>query len=148
MKRSTIGIIIAVIAVVGIIALVMPKDKNNQQPQTTTPAAQEPAHNDSDTHLQGEATTQPKQSSTNEVEIADFSFRPGKITVKKGTTVKWTNKDTAKHDITPDSPSENFKASELLAKGESYSFTFNTTGTYTYNCSPHPYMKGSVEVTE
>ena len=37
---------------------------------------------------------------------------------------------------------------ELLAKVESYSWTFNTVGTYTYHCSPHPYMKGIVEVVE
>lgn len=84
----------------------------------------------------------------NEVIIKNFAFNPEKLTIKKGTKVTWTNQDSARHDITPDQPSENFKASELLAKGESYSFTFNAVGNYSYKCSPHPYMKAMIEVTE
>ncbi len=84
----------------------------------------------------------------NTVTIQEFSFRPNKITVKKGTTLTWVNMDDAHHDITPVSGESDFKASRLLAKGESYQFTFNDVGTYTYKCSPHPYMKGTIEVTE
>jgi plastocyanin len=39
-------------------------------------------------------------------------------------------------------------AGPLLARGESYSFTFNDAGSIPYHCSPHPYMKGSVTVVE
>lgn len=94
-------------------------------------------------------TMSEEQPAANEVFMQDFAFTPAEMTVKKGTTVTWTNKDDAKHDVAPDQESESFKSSpNLLAKGESYSFTFNTVGTYSYHCTPHPYMKATVEVTE
>lgn len=84
----------------------------------------------------------------NEVAISNFEFTPAKLTVKKGTTVTWTNQDSARHDIAPDKQGEMFKRSKLLAKGESYSATFDTVGSYSYHCTPHPYMKAVIEVTE
>jgi plastocyanin len=104
-------------------------------------------NNDSATHSANSSSNDVKPGQ-NEVIISDFAFQPSKITIKKGTTVTWTNRDSAHHDITPDQPSDNFKASKLLSKGESYSFTFNTAGHYSYHCSPHPYMKANIEVTE
>lgn len=85
---------------------------------------------------------------TNQVSYEDFRVMPQTIKIKKGTTVTWTNKDTAKHDVTPVQETEEFEASELFGKGETYSVTFNAVGTYDYYCSPHPYMKGTVEVIE
>lgn len=84
----------------------------------------------------------------NSISIDDFAFNPAKLTIKKGTKVTWTNNDDARHDITPTGGASDFLASKLLTNGESYEFTFNTVGTYTYKCSPHPYMKGTIEVTE
>jgi amicyanin len=98
------------------------------------------------------ATDQPpaanQEASANAIQIDGYTFDPAKLTVKKGTTVTWTNMDSVQHDITPDTPTDEFKASEMLKKNETYSVTFNTVGTYTYHCSPHPYMKGTIEVTE
>jgi amicyanin len=93
-------------------------------------------------------TSSEVKADQNEVFIEDFAFTPNKLTVKKGTTVTWTNKDTARHDVNPDVESQDFKASNLLGKDETYSVAFNTVGTYNYSCSPHPYMKGTVEVIE
>lgn len=103
------------------------------------------SHNDA----QGSTSSSTETAKANEVFIKDFAFGPSKITIKKGTTVTWTNKDAAHHDISPDKKDDpNFKASELLAKGQSYTYTFNAVGTYAYHCTPHPYMKAMVEVTE
>lgn len=88
------------------------------------------------------------QSSSASIEIKDHAYNPGTVTVKKGTTVTWTNQDSVRHDVVPDNESDDFKRSELLSKGDSYSFTFDTPGTYTYYCSPHTYMTGTVIVTE
>jgi amicyanin len=66
--------------------------------------------------------------------------------VKVGTKVTWTNQDSVGHDVVADTESPDAPKSDLLRKGESYSFTFNKAGTYTYYCSPHPYMKGTVIV--
>lgn len=97
---------------------------------------------------------QPEQQSeqqpvaSNSVVISNHAYSPATITVKKGTTVTWTNQDFDEHDITPDSPTDDFKQSNLLGRGDSYSVTFNETGTFTYFCTPHPEMIGSVEVVE
>lgn len=80
------------------------------------------------------------------VSIKDFAFGPTTITVKKGTTVTWTNQDGPKHTVTADG-SEGPK-SGLLAKGESTSYTFNSVGSFPYHCEPHPFMKATVVVTE
>jgi amicyanin len=85
----------------------------------------------------------------NEVFMQDFEFTPKNLTIKKGTKITWTNKDNARHDVKPDSDyGQAFTPSELMAKDESYSFTFDTPGTYNYHCTPHPYMKATIEVTE
>lgn len=87
-------------------------------------------------------------SDPNTIIIQDLSFKTEILKIKKGTTVTWVNKDDAHHTITPTGGPSDFKPSALLAKDESYKFTFNTVGSYTYKCSPHPYMTGTIEVTE
>lgn len=147
MKRSVLGIIVAVVAIGAIAGVIMAnnQNKNSNQPATTTSNSM-----DGMDHSAGNNSmdSEEEPAAENAVNIVDFSFNPETLTVKKGTTVTWTNKDEARHDVTPDDPSEAFKGSELLGQGETYSFTFDTVGTYSYYCSPHPYMKASVKVVE
>jgi amicyanin len=158
MNKTIAGVIITVIAIAGVIGVVVVANKKDGNPTTansssgdhsnmgmTQPATNSQPSNNSANNAPSGSTPAVSASS---VEIQNFAFNPGKITVKKGTKVTWTNQDSVKHNVAPDSASDNFKGSDLLAKGESYSYTFNTAGTYTYHCSPHPYMKGTVEVTE
>lgn len=102
------------------------------------------------------ATTTPTPPSTveapaeqpavaNAVTIQDYAYGPAKLVVKKGTTVTWTNKDVAKHTVTGKNGGPK---SELFGQNETYSYTFDTVGTFDYFCEPHPYMKASVQVTE
>ncbi|MEO5498990.1 MAG: plastocyanin/azurin family copper-binding protein [Candidatus Saccharimonadales bacterium] len=95
-----------------------------------------------------DSKTSDKMVASNQITYKGFDVVQKNITVKKGTTVTWTNDDSAKHDVTPDEETEEFKTSELFGKGETYSVTFNTVGKFSYYCSPHPYMKGTVTVTE
>ncbi|OPY38350.1 MAG: Halocyanin precursor [Methanoregula sp. PtaU1.Bin051] len=75
--------------------------------------------------------------------MKNFAFSPATITVKPETTVTWTNEDSAIHTIVADSGAF---ASDILGTGPSFRFTFSTAGTYTYHCSIHPSMKGTVIV--
>ncbi len=84
----------------------------------------------------------------NTVTIQDYKFDAPAIKVKVGTSVTWTNKDGVRHNVSPDSPSGDFTAGKLIGNGETYSFTFKKAGTYGYHCDPHPYMKGTVVVTQ
>ena len=70
-----------------------------------------------------------------------FRFSPSSLTVNTGDTVTWTNNGAEPHDVTGDG-----LASGTLNSGQGYSHTFATAGTYSYICSIHPFMKGSVTV--
>lgn len=132
MKRPII-LIVVVLAVAGIVGVGITSSKQSK----------------TEDHSMQSATEKTEVPKENEIYMQDFAFNPKKMTVKKGTTITWTNKDSARHDIKPDSDyGQAFEASKLMMKGESYSFTFNTPGTYNYHCTPHPYMKAMIEVTE
>ncbi|MBI3332348.1 cupredoxin domain-containing protein [Candidatus Peregrinibacteria bacterium] len=79
------------------------------------------------------------------VNITNFAFSPGSITVTRGTRITWTNNDTAPHTVTRDGSSGPY--SSVLTEGESYSRTFNAVGTFPYHCAIHPEMTGMVTVT-
>ncbi len=153
MNKTVAGIILAVVSVglIGGIVAMSSHDSNESNTTQQSSQAEDSMNMANDPDMQMSSNSDQSQataSETSTVEIKDFNFMPEKIKVKVGTKVTWTNKDSAKHDIAPDTESPDFVASELLAKGESYSFTFTKAGTYNYHCSPHPYMKASVEVTE
>ena len=89
-------------------------------------------------------------SQTQKISISNFAFSPVTITVKPGTTITWTNQDSAPHNVKADQASDatpNF-GSETLAQGESYSYTFASTGTFNYHCSFHAMMKATVNVVQ
>jgi plastocyanin len=79
------------------------------------------------------------------VRIINYEFKPQKVLVKPGTEVTWTNEDTAIHDIKDTSPLNTPKSKEM-AKGDTFSVTYASPGTYSYICAIHQYMTGSVEV--
>jgi plastocyanin len=78
-------------------------------------------------------------------------FIPNPVTIAVGETVTWDNNDTAAHTATggsaADGPSGVFDSSLIMAGG-SYSFTFDTAGTYPYHCMVHPWMQGTIIVGE
>ena len=76
------------------------------------------------------------------VVVKNFSFTPGSLTVAKGTTVTWKFEDTAKHNVT--STTGRFRSKDL--QSGSYAYTFNSAGKYSYLCSLHQYMTGSIIV--
>lgn len=79
----------------------------------------------------------------NEVWIQGMAFHPSTITVSAGTAVKWTNKDNASHTVTSDT---GLFDSGSIANSGTYSFTFDSAGTYQYHCTIHPNMTAKVVV--
>lgn len=77
------------------------------------------------------------------VAIDNFTFSPERLTVKAGTTVTWTNHDDIPHTVA--SSAKLFK-SRVMDTDEQYAFTFMTPGTYSYFCSLHPHMTGTIVV--
>jgi plastocyanin len=74
--------------------------------------------------------------------IDNFTFEPAQLAVKVGTTVTWKNRDDIPHTVV----SAGKFRSKTLDTDDSYSFTFTTAGDYTYFCSLHPHMKGTIKV--
>ncbi len=90
------------------------------------------------------------------VQIIGNSFYPKVVDIKPGTTVTWVNEDVFSymegefsgiHNAVATSGPDIF-SSPLLTHGESFSYTFEEMGEYEYICTPHPYMKGIVRVSE
>jgi plastocyanin len=81
---------------------------------------------------------------TNEVWIQDMAFNPSTITVTTGTTITWTNKDAIGHTATSTNTAE-FDTGIIGSNGTA-NHTFNTAGTYQYDCSVHPSMTATVVV--
>lgn len=82
------------------------------------------------------------------VSIFNFQFIPQELVVEEGTTVTWTNYDQTPHTTTSDNTSSDSWDSGRLNRWQSFSVTFNKTGTYHYHCSIHPHMHGIIKVVK
>ncbi|GAB2975597.1 cupredoxin domain-containing protein [Nocardioides montaniterrae] len=87
----------------------------------------------------------PAQAAAHHVDMAGYAFSPSALTVDVGDTVTWTNHDPAPHDVTVTSGPQTVH-SPMLSRGQSWTFTFQRPGTYSYICSVHPDMRASVTV--
>lgn len=169
MKMKAMLFLVAFLALAGGVALGTSKLASNmlgsEEPKTastTHDASNSDGHHSADnSEPAGEIEDLTSQSQVS-MDIKDFAYSKPRIKIKKGTKVTWTNQDSVKHNVmldhsdsgsAHDAPTKsevkpNVFAGPLLAKGESYSFTFNEVGADPYHCSPHPYMKGTITVVE
>lgn len=79
---------------------------------------------------------------TASITIADFAFS-GPDSIAVGTTVTVTNEDGVSHTFTSE---DDVFDSDSIASGESFEFTFDEAGDYTYFCKFHPQMTGTLTV--
>ncbi|WP_328747962.1 cupredoxin family copper-binding protein [Streptomyces sp. NBC_00285] len=79
------------------------------------------------------------------VAMKGYAFSPATLSVPAGSTVTWTNYDTAPHDVKTTSGPLPIH-SPMLNKGQSWSFTFTTAGSYGYVCTVHPDMTAGITV--
>src|SRR5881398_3267244 len=83
-------------------------------------------------------------SKQNRIEIKDFAFNPQTITVKAGEKITWINHDDEPHTVV--SVEKQFKKSTALDTDQEFTVTAGAPGTYTYFCSVHPKMTGTIVV--
>jgi plastocyanin len=76
------------------------------------------------------------------VSITNFSFRPGKLTVSRGSRVSFSNRDGVTHTATK---AGSFDTGHI-APGKSKTITFARRGIFAYHCSIHPSMHGKIVV--
>jgi plastocyanin len=82
----------------------------------------------------------------NKIEIKDFAFNPQTLTVKSGENVTWINRDEEPHTVV--SVQKQFKKSTALDTDQEFTITAGAPGTYTYFCSVHPKMTGTIVVVK
>jgi plastocyanin len=75
--------------------------------------------------------------------MRQIQFAPARIDVQAGTTVVWLNDDPLQHSVVADGGGFD---SGLIDPGKRWAHTFTKPGTYTFHCTPHPFMKGIVVV--
>jgi plastocyanin len=76
------------------------------------------------------------------VEIKQMQFQPALLTLQKGDTVVWINRDIVAHDVTEE-PNKAWTSS-VMSPGKSWSLV--VTQSADYYCSIHVVMKGKLLV--
>lgn len=78
------------------------------------------------------------------VVLKDIAFKPGTVSIKTGGTVTWRFEDKGiPHNVVAND--ESFK-SDIRDSGV-FKHTFDKPGTFSYSCTVHPGMNGTVKVT-
>ena len=76
---------------------------------------------------------------------ANFSFTPASVAITRGGTVTWSNGNGVAHNVTFASAAGAPANTANFSSG-TVSRTFNTAGSYSYSCTNHPGMTGTVTV--
>ena len=77
------------------------------------------------------------------VEIRNLKFNPPTLTIATGTKVTWVNDDNSPHTVSD--KGKVFRSAGLDTK-DSFSYTFEAPGEFTYICTIHPMMVGKIVV--
>jgi len=94
--------------------------------------------------LAGFAVPALASSPVTKASVRDYSFKPGKITIKRGSRVTWRFV-SGYHDVTVRSGPVKFTSGEKIAPS-SFSHVFTKAGTYHLYCKVHSWMKETVVV--
>jgi plastocyanin len=95
---------------------------------------------------QAEKEASANDAKTNQIVIKDFHFTPQTLTVKAGEKITWINRDEEPHTVV--SVEKQFKKSAPLDTDQEFTVTVGAPGTYTYFCSVHPKMTGTIVVVK
>ncbi len=89
------------------------------------------------------STTQARPAPTDtRITIIDYAFEPAEQMISAGESITWQNEGQEPHNVTNGGSLD----SPALSNGQTYTSTFATPGTYTYFCSIHSGMLGTITV--
>jgi plastocyanin len=89
----------------------------------------------------GGSDPEPAAEAGSSVTVADNSFSPASLKVAVGDTVTFENEGQIAHTVTGDGFD-----SGSMAPGDTFTFTASEAGTFSYVCTFHPGMQGTIEV--
>jgi plastocyanin len=114
-------------------------------------------HNDNKNYSAKKSTgTAGSELPSGQVNVTDKGFTPSTLKIKVGQSVTWVNLSGQAHRITEDpytaaTAPHGLDSQEPIANGESYTYTFDEAGTYTYHDHLNPTdntFHGTIEVTQ
>jgi len=154
MKNKNIAIIIAVAVVLLLIIYLLSMPNYEVVSPAPTPVASKTktvtttakkTTSPTPTVVQGSVNLAPSTSikTVHNIQIKNYSYDTKVLNVRTGDVVVWRNQDSMLHTVSGDGGLE----SGPMGLAQSYSFTFNTPGTYNYHCKYHPNMTATIVVT-
>lgn len=112
--------------------------------RTGPPPKKRPNQSEASTAPTGSREQTPAHGAT-KVTIERLKYSPDAIAVRQGETVEWTNNDLAPHTVTSQGGVDTFDSGSIEPDA-SWSHTFSQPGTFSYACTFHPEMKGTITV--
>lgn len=92
------------------------------------------------------SSSEPVLSGTAQIAYRYITVRPNTLRVKAGTTVRWTNYDDLKHNVTSQGGPQHF-ASRDFGPGGYFQIKLTRPGLVLFKCTIHPAtMNGAIEV--
>jgi plastocyanin len=79
------------------------------------------------------------------ITVDNTDYEPRDLTVPRGATVTWSFEEDLPHNVVDD---RGAFESPILQKGDAWSKTFDEAGTFTYYCTLHHIMQGTLVVAE
>lgn len=114
-------------------------------PSTTTPPGGSTTPTTAPPTTAPTATTSPTTPpARGTVAMQGSTFVPASLRIRPGGDITWENRDEAMHTVTARDSSFD---SSFMARGDRWSHRFDASGTYSYYCTLHPQMQGTVVVT-
>lgn len=77
------------------------------------------------------------------ITIENIQYNPAHLTVHRGDRIAWVNKDLFPHTVTA---TDKAFDSGSIDVSKSWTFLAKQAGTFSYSCTFHPTMKGTIEV--
>ena len=99
---------------------------------------------DEEPEAEAQPAASPAAAEQATVAIEEFTFVPGDITVSAGAKVTWSNADASNHNVVFDDEAQ--KGIPNIREGQKGTATFSEAGSFSYVCSYHPGMEGTVVV--
>lgn len=93
---------------------------------------------------QSRSSAQAAEPVLHDVKITSFEFKPDRLHVAVGDTIRWTNEDLAPHTATAD---EFGWDTEEISNGGSAEILVTEGMEATYFCAFHPHMKGTLVIS-
>ena len=98
--------------------------------------------------LTGDCTVPNAAAGTVVVLVRNFTFIPDQVTIKRGSKITWVNCEDPGSDAHTSTSDAGVWDSPSIPIGAVFTRTFDdATGTvFDYHCTPHPFMKGTINV--